>query len=612
MRNNNQADRQPDHAPSNDAWVSAATLDALLRARVRRSGDALAYTQFNFNSKEWQNFSWSQVATLIDRWRYAMQASGLQQGDRVAICHRNSVEWVAFDQAAYCLGLVVVPLYVSDRASNTAYVIGHSGAKLVVFSNHYIWQQVAQAGEDIACAQTVVVMQGESQDGVINVDDWLPDHAPHCQQGVAEPDDLASVVYTSGTTGRPKGVMLSHRNMLSNAYNSLCSVAITPQDRLLSFLPLSHTFERTVGYYAAIIGGGHVIYNRSIPEIANDLQFAQPTLMITVPRIFERVSNQIYTSVRNMSALKRWLFNQALRVGWRHFEHQQGMARWHPSLLFATLLDALVAKNVRARLGGQLKMAVVGGAPLSQDIAKTFIALGVPLLQGYGLTEFSPVVGTNTLDNNRPDSIGLPLRGVAVKLIENDELCVQGESVMLGYWNNQKATDACILQDASGRWLRTGDRAAIDAQGYVRIIGRIKDILVLANGEKVPPSDIEATIMRDTLFEQVLLVGEGRAFLALLVVLNAEQWAELAAQNAWTDEQLLTPKVKKVLLARIAKQMVGFPGYARIRSVHPVLDEWTVESGLLTPTLKLKRAKIIATYDDEITAMYDSFARRKF
>jgi len=588
----------------------AQTLDELFRERVRRSPERTAYAQFNTTNKEWESFTWADVATHVERWQVAFRESGLYKGDRVAICHRNSLDWVVFDQAALRLGLVVVPLYMSDRPDNTAYVVGHSGAKLVLFSDRNIWDQVSAAGENVACVNKVVVTQGDSDDIVQNLNDWLPEHGQHFERGVAEPDDLASIVYTSGTTGRPKGVMLSHRNMLSNAYNALRSVAITPDDQLLSFLPLSHTFERTVGYYAAMLGGAQVTYNRSIPELANDLKVVRPTIMITVPRIFERVSNQIYASVNSMSSFKRFLFKKALSIGWRNFEYKQGIDSWHPSLLFAGVLDHLVAKPVRERLGGKLIMAVVGGAPLSQDISKTFISLGIPLLQGYGLTEFSPVVSTNTVERNRPDSIGLPLRGVEVKLIENDELCVKGESIMMGYWNNDKATKKCIIEGQTGRWLRTGDRASIDTQGFIRIIGRIKDILVLANGEKVPPSDIEASIARDALFEQILLVGEGRSFLSVLVVLNPELWADFAKENGWTDEEILNPKVRKKLLARITKQMIGYPGYARIRSVYPMLDEWTVNDGLLTPTLKLKRSKIIDAYQDEITQMYAAYAKR--
>ena len=588
----------------------AQTLDELFRERVRRSSSMVAYSQFDAHQEAWQEYSWAEVALEVERWQVAMRESGLQKGDRVAICHRNSLDWVVFDQSALRLGLVVVPLYMSDRPDNTAYVISHSGAKLVLFSNRRLWDQVIAENESVACVEKVVVIQGDSDEQVQNINDWLPEHGQHFERGVVEPDDLASIVYTSGTTGRPKGVMLSHRNMLSNAYNALRSVAITPQDRLLSFLPLSHTFERTVGYYAVILGGGQVTFNRSIPELANDLKEVRPTIMITVPRIFERVNNQIYASVNNMSSVKRWLFKKALSVGWRNFEYRQGIGSWQPSLLFAGVLDRLVAQSVRDRLGGRLTMAIVGGAPLSEDISKTFISLGIPLLQGYGLTEFSPVVSTNTVERNRPDSIGLPLRGVEVKLIENDELCVKGESIMMGYWNNQKATDECIVQGQAGRWLRTGDRASIDSQGFIRIIGRIKDILVLANGEKVPPSDIEASIARDSLFEQILLVGEGRSFLSVLVVLNAESWAALAKQNNWSDDDLLTPVVRKALLARITKQMIGFPGYARIRNVHPMLEEWTVDSGLLTPTLKLKRAKIIDAFQDEIAQMYAAYAKR--
>ena len=575
---------------------TATTLDEAFRERVRRSSNVVAYTQFNHQLNLWQETTWAQMAAEVERWQVAFRESGLEKGDRVAICYRNSVEWVVFDQAALRLGLVVVPLYTADRADNIAYVIGNSGSKLVLFESAELWQIVRSTDEDVSCIDTVLVFSGASEGMVTNIHEWLPTHGQHFERGVASANDLASIVYTSGTTGRPKGVMLSHKNMLSNAYSGMRSVPLSPNDRLLSFLPLSHTLERTVGYYAALISGSKVTFNRSIKQLTDDLQLVKPTVLISVPRIFERVHNEIYSKLTEASALQQAMFAHAINTGWHRFQYQQGLAKWHPKLLLTSVFDLIVAKKIKAKLGGALRFVIVGGAPLTEDVAKTFMSLGIPLLQGYGLTESSPIVSSNTLEQNRVNSIGMLLRGVSVKIGENDELLVHGDNVMQGYWQRPDATAKSFMIDGDQKWLRTGDRAAIDQQGFLRIIGRIKDILVLANGEKVPPPDIESAIARNPLFTQVMIVGEGKSFLSALVVLNNDlaKPLKLTHGDSFND----------FLIEQIAAQMDDFPGYAKIRKVHVCPKEWTVEAGLLTPTLKVKRPKVMAHYKHEIADLY--------
>lgn len=587
--------------------AEAHTLDEAFRERVRRSPNKVAYRQFDINEKQWDAFTWSQIAAQVERWQVAFRESGLNKGDRVAICYRNSVEWVLFDQAALRLGLVVVPIYSADRADNIAYIIGNSGAKLVLFMNAILWVNVTSTDEDVSCVETVLAyndLRDDKSIPVTLVDVWLPEQGQHFERGLAEPDDLASIVYTSGTTGRPKGVMLSHRNMLSNAYNGMRSVALTPNDELLSFLPLSHTFERTIGYYASILSCSSVAFNRSISKLAEDLAQIKPTVMISVPRIFERVHNQVIASLASTTPFKRFLFKAAVEVGWHHFQYQQKIVGWHPKLLLAGVLKKLVAQAVLDKLGGRLSYVIVGGAAMNESVAKVFIALGLPLLQGYGLTESSPVVSVNTLKQNRLGSIGLPLRGVDVKLMDNNELWVKGDSVMQGYWQNEAATQKNIVDADDGRWLKTGDCASIDKQGFIRIIGRIKDILVLANGEKVPPTDIEAAITTNALFDQVMIVGEGKSFLTALVVLNKRALKIAIKDKGWIKDKLPQAEFSAFLIKQISSQMNGFPGYAKVRKVHVCDTEWTVESGLLTSTLKIKRPQIMAHYQAAINTMY--------
>jgi long-chain acyl-CoA synthetase len=403
--------------------------------------------------------------------------------------------------------------------------------------------------------------------------------------------------------------MLSHANMLWNAYYASQCTDFGAHAVFLSFLPMSHTLERTAGYYLPMLIGGEVAYARSIAQLAKDLEAIRPTALISVPRIYERVYGRIQDGLAKKKPLARMLFDLAVRVGWRRFERAQGRAGWHPELLLWPLLDKLVARTVVDKLGGRLTVAVSGGAALSPDIARVFIGLGVPIYQGYGLTETSPVVCVNRPESNLPASIGQPIPGIEVRIGDNDELLTRSRCVMRGYWKNEEATRAII--DADG-WLHSGDKARLDEQGHFTIVGRIKDIIVLNNGEKVPPSEMESAILLDPLFEQVVLVGEGKPYLAALTVLNEEHWQAFAASLDVDPSQpsaLSNPKVLKALTQRAAAHLKHFPGYAQVRRLHPELKPWTVDNGLLTPTLKVKRNLVLDRYRAAVEAMYADFAR---
>ncbi|MGD8643979.1 MAG: long-chain fatty acid--CoA ligase [Chromatiales bacterium] len=587
--------------------TEAPTLAALFRERVRRSGDAPAYREYDEQAGEWRDYSWKETAAEVGRWQAALERERLSAGDRVALRLRNRRHWVIFEQAALGLGLVVVPLFVDDRADNVAYILDHADARLLLVEDQAQWRQLDAVRDQLGGLQRVVVLGAVSDAGddrVTAAVDWLPSGAAEPQARDSAADELATIVYTSGTTGRPKGVMLSHTNILSNAFAGLHCAAVTPQDVFLSFLPLSHTLERTAGYYMSMMAGALTAYARSIPQLAEDLQTIRPTVLISVPRIFERVYGRIKTQIEEGSGLKRSLFNATTHIGWQRFERRQGRGAWAPGLLLWPPLDALVARKVRAKLGGRLRIAISGGAPLPPAVSRVFIGLGVNVLQGYGLTECSPVISVNLPDHNTPASVGLPLQDVRVRIGEADELLVKGPNVMLGYWKNDEATRQIIDQDG---WLHSGDKARIE-NGFIHITGRLKEIIVLANGEKVPPADMESAIAEDTLFEQSLLIGEGMPYLSALVVLNPDIWAELADRlgvPADTEEVLRTEPVEQALLERIAVQVRGFPGYAQIRRVTALLEPWTVDNGLATPTLKLKRARVMERFHEHVDRMYE-------
>ena len=586
----------------------ARTLDGLFAERVRRTPNAPAYREYSEAQAQWRDFTWEQVNREVARWQHSLQRDGLQPGDRVAVMLRNCHAWVVFDQAAMGLGAVVVPLYVQDRPENVAYIVQDSGAKILLLESEEQWRSFAPVRDQLAGVVRVLLMKqpGTAIDDprVLQVERWLPEDAVGVKHVNADGMKLASIVYTSGTTGRPKGVMLSHDNMLTNAHAATTKLAVLRDDVFLSFLPLSHTFERTVGYYLSVMTGSLTAYARSVQHLGEDLVTIQPTILISVPRIYERVYSAIKARLADGPAFRRTLFDKAVDVGYRRFEHAQGRGRWSMGFLMWPLLDALVAVKIRARLGGNVRAALSGGAALSPDISRVFIGLGLTLLQGYGLTESSPIISANSPEDNLPASVGTPLPGVEVRLGESGALHARGPNIMLGYWNNAEATRAMFTDDG---WLNTGDTARFDEAGHIFITGRLKEIIVLSNGEKVPPADVEAAILRDTLFEQVLLIGEAKPFLSVVAVVNDAQWRKLAAElgvDADEENALCEDRVLDRVLKRIAAQMSEFPGFAQVRRVALTREPWTVDNGLLTPTMKLKRAKVIEKFYAELDAMY--------
>ena len=521
----------------------------------------------------WRDVTVAEVAREIERWQAAFRRAGLARGERIALCARNGVAWAAIDLAALGMGLVVVPLYVDDNAQSVAWCVAHAEARLLVVDSSRISASLSKV-EGIALPPIVVLNPDEGEPAIAAAA-FLP---AAVDGGLAietlPADSLATICFTSGTSGRPKGVMLSHGNILANVDQCRRTGMARADDNFLSILPLSHMFERTGGYYLPLAIGAKVTYCRGIAHIAEDLVSQAPTAMFAVPRIFERFRARIDASLA-ASKFKRKLFDACVTRGYRVASRVGSLADG----LLVPLLRALVGRPVLGRLGGRMRLVVVGGAALDPMLARTFIGLGLAMLQGYGMTEASPVISVNRDDDNVPESVGPPVPGVEVRLGEGGELLARGPNVMLGYWRNPEATRAALVDG----WLHTGDLAVIE-NGKIRIRGRAKDIVVLSNGEKLPPQDVEFAILHDPLFEQVMLVGEGRPFPILLAVTRER------------DERALEKRANDLLKS--------FPRWMRVRRVVAVDEPWSVENGLLTPTLKLKRPLLQKKYEAQIEAAY--------
>ena len=530
--------------------------------------DKVLYRHFD---RDWRDVNVGELAPALGRWQAWLEAQGLGRGDRVAICLRNGIDWAMLDLAALGLGLVVVPLYVDDNPDSVAWCVANAEARLLVVETAKMAAALKHTG---ATLPPVYVLRSVPGDEMPPIAALLPPEAPAPRFESLAEDTLATICYTSGTAGRPKGVMLSHGNIIANVRSCLETRMARGSDVFLSILPLSHMFERTGGYYLPLSIGAKVVYARGIAQLADDLAAQAPTVMFAVPRIFEKFHARLEEAL-GKSPAKRWLFRQCIARGWRVESRSAG---WMDTLA-TPALRAIVAKPVLAKLGGRMRLAVVGGAALDPGIAHAFIGLGLTLLQGYGMTEAAPVISVNREGSNDPESVGPPLPGVEVRIGASGELLARGRNVMLGYWRDDEATRATL---ADG-WLHTGDVAEIrGAKIYIR--GRIKDILVMSNGEKVPPQDVEFAVLHDPVFEQVMLVGEGRPFLTLLAVTRER------------DE--------KALLARANERLKTFPRWVRIRRVLASADPWSIDNGLLTPTLKLKRPLVLARFKEAIDAAY--------
>jgi long-chain acyl-CoA synthetase len=602
-------ERPQQSAVSGDAIAArqASTLWGLFRERVRRSPDTIAYRDYDRAEGGWRDHTWLMISEHVDRFRAALARENITAGDRVAVLLPNGIDWVCLDLAAHGSGLVVVGLYPHDTAASNAYILGHSDARLILLDTEARWKSLWSFRSEFPSLKRVWIRDAGGGAAAPTTEpiarklaDVLPKAPEPPLQHPAAPSDLATLIYTSGTTGRPKGVMLSHYALLWNAQAIAALIPPRRDDVFLSILPIAHAFERTVGYYLPMMGGCTVAYARSAQDLPEDLAAVRPTVMLGVPFLYERMSAAIWTEVAGSFA-KRNLLRIAAFLGWRRFEAAQRRA--NPGLaarLLWPVLKQYVALPVLAAFGGRLRVAISGGAPLDQGVARLLIGLGLPLVEGYGLTEAAPVVAANGLDDNLPGSVGRPLQGVEVKLTPEGELLVRSPSMMTVYWKDDAKTARTL--DPTG-WLSTGDVAEI-RDGRIFIRGRLREMIVLSIGEKVNPNVVEAELTRDPLFEQAVVVGNRRPYLVAVIVLNADAWRLFAADKGLEPQRPNYAASKFELLARITSLLVALPRYAQVRAMHLTLEPWTIEAGLLTPTLKVKRDVVVRLFAKEIDDLY--------
>jgi len=544
----------------------------------------------------WKGLNRITVQQRVLRLSAWLEAEGIKAGDRVGLLGHNSVEWLISDFAVLRLGAVTVPAYFTDPAEAVDYVFNDAGCSLIL----------AEAGEQFDKLKEIDIRAVPFSGGEISVDSVSRDEQWDAGPKVEVPsrDALATLIYTSGTTGKPKGVMLTHHNLLADVAAGLGGVAIFPDDRFLSFLPVSHAFERTVGHFLVVACGSEIAYAEDVTTLMRDMPEVKPTVMISVPRLYEKIYAGVNAKM-GASAVKKFLFDKAQALGMERFElRQDGSDLTGFKAKLWGLLDHLVNAKLREKMGGNLRLFVSGGAALSPTIARFLLAADIMVLPGYGLTETSPVLAVNTLNRIKPETVGRALPSVETRVTGDGELQVRGPMVMQGYWKKPEATAEMLEEDG---WLHTGDIVEIDDEGFIRIVDRKKEIMVLNNGENVPPAVIEQHLAQDTVILQSMVIADNHPYVAVLIVPDmdglTQAWKK-SHGSALPDDWKTNEVMHGWMLDRMHNDESDLPSYMQVKNFSFVDDEWTQANGMLTPTLKVKRRMICELYQAEISALY--------
>jgi len=564
----------------------------------------------------WKGISSEELRTAVEETSMGLRALGLGPGERAAIFSENRPEWAMADLATLCAGAVDVPVYATLTTSQVTYVLKDSGAKVVFVSTPALAAKVTEVRPQLPALQHVVRFAPDPIPGTMSFDELRAKgrealasdrDAVRTRADEMKGGDLATLIYTSGTTGEPKGVMLTHLNLASNVIAAEKAIPVLgPDDVALSFLPLSHSFERTAGHNFMLHSGATIAYAESVEKVPENMLEIRPTVMCSVPRLYEKMYARVNERVAAGPPLRQKIFHWAIGVGAEAFAHFVAHTTPGPLLkLKLAVADKLAFAKIKERTGGRLKLFVSGGAPLAREIAEFFGAAGLLVCEGYGLTETSPVITCNRPDNLRPGTVGLPLDGVEVKIAKDGEILTRGPHIMKGYFNRPEATAEAI--DPEG-WFHTGDVGHLDPDGFLVITDRKKDIIVTSGGKNIAPQPIENRLKTNAFFTEVVMIGDKRNFPSALVVPNfeaLEAWAAKTGLQAASREELVArPEVEQHYLGLMRAMLADIAQYEKIKKVTVLPNEFTQESGELTPTLKVKRRVIADKYRDQIERMY--------
>jgi long-chain acyl-CoA synthetase len=599
------------------AMVAATTLTNLFDTATKKFADrpALRWKK----SKEWREFSYRDLEEKTHAMADCLLAWGLKKGDRVAIFARNCPEWAITDWASVTSGLVTVPIYDTLTADKAAYILKDSGARVVVVQSKDQLDKVRSVRKQLPGLKQIVIIE-EIFEKALDPDErlfedalkegreWGKKHADAWAKAKAgvKPDDTCSIVYTSGTTGEPKGVILTQNNFASNVITCLRSFPIEAGDICLSFLPLSHVFERMAGHFTMIHAGVTIAYAESIEKVPENMQEVKPHTMMSVPRLYEKIYARVNEKVRSDSFIKRWIFGKALAAGKQYAHERYYLKVTNPSTQRRfKRYDKLVYSKLRERTGGRIKFFVSGGAALSKDIEMFFHSVNLTILQGYGLTETSPVISFNNFEGLRFGSVGKPIDGADVKIAEDGEILVRGPMVMPGYWQKPEATTEAFNKEG---YFKTGDIGRVDEDGFLFVTDRKKELIVMSNGKKVAPQPIENDLKTKRGVGQAVVLGNQRNYIAAILWPDLESVKKYATEKGikFSDQKdLLTrDEILKLFQSGVDEVNATLSRYEQIKRFKLVDQEMLAGAPELTPSMKIKRRVVDDKYGTTIQELY--------
>jgi len=557
--------------------------------------------------------STQEFAEKVRHFSLGLRELGLGAGDKMVIISENRPEWVISDVANLCLGGITVPLYTTLVPSQIKYIIDDSDAKIILCSQPDLWEKVWAIKAELTKVTHYISFDPGSPEGTLSFEDVIQkgmqaekNNPELFEKGALEvkPSDIASIIYTSGTTGLPKGVMLMHSNFVSNVVTCAPLLPFSDKDTSMSLLPLSHVFERMVEF-VYLYKGCTIGFAEGFDTVPQNLLEIRPHVMALAPRILEKFYARVMDNVLASSGLKRKIFYWALKVGRKYSQRRLNNQPISGFLNFKrNLASKLVYSKIIARTGGRVRFFVSGSAPLSKDIAEFFYAMGLVVLEGYGLTETSPVVSVNTFDKLRFGSVGPPIPGVEVKIADDGEILTKGPHVMKAYYKREEATQEVF----DGDWFRTGDIGHIDEDGFLVITDRKKDIIVTSGGKNVAPQPIENILKTNPYIDNVVVIGDKRKFISALVIPNFEKLEEYAKSNNIAFETMSDlvkdERIQSFIEAEIDRSTPNLASYEKIKKISLMDKDFELEKGEITPTLKVKRNIIEERYNNVIDSMY--------
>lgn len=574
--------------------------------------------------KEWVGVTYNNLREETESLGLGLASLGVKRGDRVAIIAENRPEWVFADMAILGLGGADVPLYPSLTSDSIEFIMNNSESVGIICSNKFQLNKINKVKHNCKSLRFIIVMNNNDatpEQGVYSFkqvqelgNEYGKHHSNYFKEQVklAKENDICTIIYTSGTTGEPKGVVLTHKNIVSNIKSAKKILPIGKDDIFLSFLPLCHIFERMGGYYTAFSSGGMVVYAQSIESVAGDLVDVKPTIMTTVPRLFERIYSKVMKNVESQPVKKQKIFHWAIGIG-RQLADTRRSGKISIGLkLKHKLADKLVFAKLREKTGGRLRYFISGGAALPRELGEFFEAVGILILEGYGLTESSPVISANRPDDYKFGSVGKPAPGVEVKIASDGEILAKGDNIMQGYYKNKKETDDTIKDG----WLHTGDIGVFDAEGFLVITDRKKNLFKTSGGKYIAPTPIENLFLASKYIDQFILIGDRRMFLSALIVPDFEALKEFAdGRNipyASNQDLAQNKQIYDLLEKELAAMQKKLANYERVRKFALLDKPFSIESGEITPTLKLKRKVIEERYAHLIDEMYTEVGRENF